>query len=142
MIRLFLTILLLFVVSTAWAQNYGVSNPIPQEAPASVVLTNNLQPNAQPVVPPAPPAPPALPPPQATAAPDKPAVIITAQGTVLTDEQKRLVSQKLQEIPGVVVITNRIHVVGQINEAAGAASTNRGKTNGSRNYRTVPRTQN
>jgi hypothetical protein len=121
-------------VFSSFAQNYGTSNPIPPQGSTPVLQTNNLQQNPQAQVPvPAPPAVPAVP---QVSAPDKPAVVITAQGTVLNDEQKRLVSQKLQEIPGVVVITNRIHVVGQINEAAGATTTNRGRMQRSRDYRT------
>lgn len=111
----------------ALAQNYGTNATPVRSLTPPLVQANTNQPN------------PAAAPPEPTNAAqttslEKPAVVITAQGTVLNDEQKRLVSQKLQEIPGVIVITNRIHVVGQINEAAGAATTNRSKS-----QRTVPR---
>ncbi len=124
--RMFLLVAFLSAVALI-AQNNEPSNAVAPVQGVSVIQTNNLQPNTA-----LPPAPPSVP--QASAV-EKPAVIITAQGTVLNDEQKRLISQKLQEIPGVVVITNRIHVVGQINEAAGAATTNHGKSRRSGNYR-------
>ena len=119
--------LVLFAASTVLAQNYGGTN---QGATNALPGAAQVQGTNGRATPPAPPSLPVAPPQVSDAAgAEKPAVRITAQGTVLTDEQKRLISQKLQEIPGVVVITNRIRVVGGISEAAGANRTNGGSTN-------------
>ncbi|MDB6025555.1 MAG: hypothetical protein JWM68_1778 [Verrucomicrobiales bacterium] len=110
-------LLILFAASSLVAQNYGGTNQTNGGNPGVVQGTNN-----PPILPSVPSNPPQV---SEAAGSEKPAVVITAQGTVLNDQQKRLISQKLQEIPGVIVITNRIRVVGEISEAAGAARTNR-----------------
>ncbi len=121
---------ILFVPASVFAQSYG-TNATPAAAgnPAPVVQATNAQQNTIPLAPPAIPTVPQTAQTPQTGATEKPAVTIIAQGTVLTEEQKKLIAEKLREIPGVVMISDRIHVVGigQINEPAGAATTNRNR---------------
>jgi hypothetical protein len=139
-----IAICILATALTAAAQYRPLNNRQLAPAPPASAQTNNAnytnaivnapagalaQPNAVAptnTVPGQPPALPSTPAPQVVqpALPETPAVTVFVQGTVPNEEQKQLITRRLQDIPGVLVITNRIHVIGDINEAAGASRTN------------------